>query len=264
MLARARAWIRRTPAPPPGGRSIIARALATTTSACGIASPSCRRPTAIGLQGSRGRHRGLRRGGAACLCEAHQADPSLTSKADQAVAPPRRAVAKPVEQGVEFEVRALPDTVAILAGDVRKELNPRSGQEMLQMTDMAVPVQMRDYGVFAATEDAPAASRLGHSAGDRHQPPHGRRPRSPAVAWDPDRDHPRRHADGRGPLRHQRHLTCASLSQGRQEARISGDPRARLAPRRYRLNLVPPTSRWLVWRSTSSRPTATMGLRRGT
>ena len=40
MLARARAWIRRTPATRPGGRSIIARALATTTSACAIASPS--------------------------------------------------------------------------------------------------------------------------------------------------------------------------------------------------------------------------------
>jgi hypothetical protein len=60
-----------------------------------------------------------------------------------------------VEQGVEFEVRALPETVAILAGDVRKELNPHSGQEMLQMTDMAVPVQMKDYGTFAATRTRP-------------------------------------------------------------------------------------------------------------
>jgi hypothetical protein len=80
---------------------------------------------------------------------------TLTAQADQSVAPPRRIAAKPVEQGVEFEVRALPDTVAILAGDVRKELNPRSGQEMRQMTDMAVPVQMRDYGVFAATRTRP-------------------------------------------------------------------------------------------------------------
>jgi len=73
----------------------------------------------------------------------------LTAQADrQFTAPP---TAKPVELGVEFQIRALPETVGIFVGDVRKVLNPRSGKEMLAMTDMAVPVAMMDYGTFAAT-----------------------------------------------------------------------------------------------------------------
>ena len=47
--------------------------------------------------------------------------------------------------------------VDILVGDVTKVPNPRSGKEMLAMTDMAVPVTMKDYGVFAATQIAGAA-----------------------------------------------------------------------------------------------------------
>jgi len=74
---------------------------------------------------------------------------TLTAQADrQFTAPP---TAKPVELGVEFQIRALPETVGIFVGDVRKVVNPRSGREMLAMTDMAVPVAMKDYGVFAAT-----------------------------------------------------------------------------------------------------------------
>ncbi|MGE3491298.1 MAG: M14 family metallopeptidase [Vicinamibacterales bacterium] len=73
----------------------------------------------------------------------------LTAQADrQFTAPP---TAKPVALGVEFQIRALPETVGIFVGDVRKVLNPRSGKEMLAMTDMAVPVAMKDYGIFAAT-----------------------------------------------------------------------------------------------------------------
>lgn len=74
---------------------------------------------------------------------------TLTAQADrQFTAPP---TAKPVELGVEFQIRPLPETVGIFVGDVRKVVNPRSGREMLAMTDMAVPVAMKDYGVFAAT-----------------------------------------------------------------------------------------------------------------
>jgi hypothetical protein len=77
---------------------------------------------------------------------------TLTAQADrQFTAPPN---AKPVELGVEFQIRALPETVGIFVGDVRKVVNPRSGKEMLAMTDMAVPVAMKDYGVFAATRSA--------------------------------------------------------------------------------------------------------------
>ncbi len=73
----------------------------------------------------------------------------LTAQADrQFTAPPN---AKPVELGLDFEMRALPERVGIFVGDVRKVPNPRSGREMLAMTDMAVPVAMKDFGVFAAT-----------------------------------------------------------------------------------------------------------------
>lgn len=74
---------------------------------------------------------------------------TLTAQADrQFTAPP---TSKPVELGVDFEVRALPGTVDIVVGDVTKVVNPRSGREMLAMTDMAVPVPMKDFGIFAAT-----------------------------------------------------------------------------------------------------------------
>lgn len=53
--------------------------------------------------------------------------------------------------GVEFQIAPLPQPADILVGDVTKEPNPRSGREMLAMTDMAVPVRMKDYGIFKAT-----------------------------------------------------------------------------------------------------------------
>lgn len=52
------------------------------------------------------------------------------------------------ELGVDFNLAALPQPVEILIGDVEKKPNPRSGKEMLTMTDMAVPVRMKDYGIF--------------------------------------------------------------------------------------------------------------------
>ena len=77
---------------------------------------------------------------------------TLTEQADrQFTAPPTD---KPVELGLDFEIRALPERVGVFVGDVKKVLNPRSGKEMLAMTDMAVPVSMKDYGVFAATRSA--------------------------------------------------------------------------------------------------------------
>ena len=73
----------------------------------------------------------------------------LTAQADREfTAPP---TAKPVELGLDFEIRALPERIGIFVGDVKKVPNPRSGREMLAMTDLAVPVSMKDYGVFAAT-----------------------------------------------------------------------------------------------------------------
>jgi hypothetical protein len=58
---------------------------------------------------------------------------------------------KPIELGVAFEIRALPEPVEIVVGDVTKVPNPRSGREMLAMAPLAAPVMMKDYGVFAAT-----------------------------------------------------------------------------------------------------------------
>ena len=59
--------------------------------------------------------------------------------------------------GVDFRLVALPSPVEILVGDVEKKLSPRSGREMLVMSEKAVPVKMKDYGVFeqARTVDMP-------------------------------------------------------------------------------------------------------------
>ena len=53
--------------------------------------------------------------------------------------------------GVEYQFKALPQLADILVGDVEKKVNPRSGREMLVMSDKVVPVKMKDYGLFEAT-----------------------------------------------------------------------------------------------------------------
>jgi hypothetical protein len=58
---------------------------------------------------------------------------------------------QPVELGVDFQIATLEDKVDIVVGDVTKQLNPRSGREMLVMAPVAVPVAMKDYGIFVAT-----------------------------------------------------------------------------------------------------------------
>jgi hypothetical protein len=78
---------------------------------------------------------------------------TLTAQADRVFTAPVNG--KPVELGVDIEIRALPEKVAIEVGDVTKVLNPRSGREMLAMSPMSVPVLMKDYGVFAATRSLP-------------------------------------------------------------------------------------------------------------
>jgi hypothetical protein len=78
---------------------------------------------------------------------------TLTEQADRALTAP--ATAKPVELGLDIEIRALPEKVGIEVGDVTKVPNPRSGRDMLAMAPVAVPVMMKDYGVFAATRSRP-------------------------------------------------------------------------------------------------------------
>jgi hypothetical protein len=61
------------------------------------------------------------------------------------------ASGKGPQLGVDFKIAALPAPVDILVGDVDRTPNPRSGRDMLVMADKAVPVRMKDYGVFEAT-----------------------------------------------------------------------------------------------------------------
>ena len=93
---------------------------------------------------------------------------TLTAQADRVFTAP--ANGKPVELGVDIEIRALPEQVEILVGDVTKVPNPRSGREMLAMAPLAVPVLMKDYGVFAATRIAADAEGLADSEGARRAP----------------------------------------------------------------------------------------------
>jgi hypothetical protein len=74
---------------------------------------------------------------------------ALTAQADRALT--ETGTRKPLELGVAFEARALPEPVEILVGDVTRKPNPRSGRDMLQMGSLAVPVRMKDYGVFGPT-----------------------------------------------------------------------------------------------------------------
>ena len=74
---------------------------------------------------------------------------TLTAQADRVLTAP--ANGQPVDLGVDFQIAALEDKVDIVVGDVTKQLNPKSGREMLVMAPLAVPVPMRDYGTFVAT-----------------------------------------------------------------------------------------------------------------
>ncbi|HWI16282.1 MAG TPA: M14 family metallopeptidase [Vicinamibacterales bacterium] len=74
---------------------------------------------------------------------------TLTAQADRVFTAP--AGSKPVELGVDFQIAAADEKVEILVGDVTKQLNPKSGREMLVMAPMSVPVLMKDSGHFVAT-----------------------------------------------------------------------------------------------------------------
>jgi hypothetical protein len=77
---------------------------------------------------------------------------TLTSQADRALTAP--SASRPVEVGLDIQIAALDGKVDILVGDVTKVPNPKSGREMLAMAPMAVPVSMKDYGIFVATRAA--------------------------------------------------------------------------------------------------------------
>ncbi len=76
---------------------------------------------------------------------------TLTAQLDNETRTYASATAKAPSLGVDFRVAALPSPVEILVGDVEQKVNPRSGREMRVMADKAVPVRMKDYGLFEAT-----------------------------------------------------------------------------------------------------------------
>ena len=86
---------------------------------------------------------------------------TLTAQADRVFTGPANGpstslrAGKPVELGVDIQIQALPEPVEIMVGDVEKVPNPRSGRDMLVMAPVAVPVLMKDYGVFTATRSLP-------------------------------------------------------------------------------------------------------------
>jgi len=73
---------------------------------------------------------------------------TLTAQADRVLTAANSATP---ELGVDIQIAALGEKVDILVGDVTKQLNPNSNREMLVMAPMAVPVAMKDYGIFVAT-----------------------------------------------------------------------------------------------------------------
>lgn len=78
---------------------------------------------------------------------------TLTAQADRVLTAPSSS--RPLEMGLDIEIRSLPEKVEILVGDVTKVPNPKSGRDMNTMAPLAVPVMMKDYGIFAATRTLP-------------------------------------------------------------------------------------------------------------
>ena len=78
----------------------------------------------------------------------------LTSQADRALTT-RTKLSKPLDLGVDFRIQPGAEPVAILVGDVSELAHPETGLPMRQMTELAEPVRMREYGTFVATRTRP-------------------------------------------------------------------------------------------------------------
>ena len=80
----------------------------------------------------------------------------LTKRADEETVR-KFSSSETVQEGVAFEMRALPKPVDILIGEVAKVKNPRSGKDMTAaVEDKFKPMRMDDYGIFAATKSVNA------------------------------------------------------------------------------------------------------------
>jgi hypothetical protein len=78
----------------------------------------------------------------------------LTSQADRALTT-RIRTSKPLDLGVDFRIQASVEPVTILVGDVSERPHPQTGEPMREMTELAAPVRMREYGNFVATRTRP-------------------------------------------------------------------------------------------------------------
>ena len=173
----------------------------------------------------------------------------------------RRDAAAPAEPR-----RRVPDCAAVRRpwtsswATSTKQLNERSGGEMLAMSDKAVPVRMKDYGIFQPTRmvrDAGAAGSF---------PSRTSTPGRYAAAIDRLRLHGlrvqtrrRRRPDRRPALRHPAAMTKSERPfQGHREARLAGKYLiTRSCRRRQGRSSFRPTSRSRAWRSICSKPRAT-------
>ncbi len=64
----------------------------------------------------------------------------------------------PLPIGVEYQQTPLPQPVTILLGETTTLRNPRSDRDMIAMVEDKInPVQMQDFGLYAATRTVPAA-----------------------------------------------------------------------------------------------------------
>ena len=73
--------------------------------------------------------------------------------------------------GVAYELRPLPKPVPILVGEVRRELNPRSGREMTVMVpDRVTTAVMQDFAEFYPTRTVPMARAYALPRDERMRP----------------------------------------------------------------------------------------------
>ena len=259
--ARTRASIPPIPATSPGGPSIIARASATTTPACAIASRSCRRPTAISI--SRAASRSPRissRRSTGRVPPTRKQIMTLTAQADRVVHGPGERQARRARRGFRDPHAAGARSRSSSATSPSCS-NPKSGREMLAMSrhgragvDEGLR-HLRRHAIAGAAEglDDPA---------ERSPRARGSRPRSIACAGTASRSRNSRTtrswrwsaSRSRTSRRRRRPF------QGHQEARLKGafDQAQLTVERRLALHSRR-TNRWRGWRSTCSSPRATMG-----
>jgi predicted deacylase len=79
---------------------------------------------------------------------------TLTAQADRSLTT-RTRVSKPIDLGVEFQIQPAAEPATILVGDVSERPHPVTGTPMRQMSELAAPVSMRQYGTFKATRTRP-------------------------------------------------------------------------------------------------------------